>query len=150
MPCTFYNSSGDMFEDLLDAKVNPVNCYKVDGAGLALQFKKRYPKNSEKYHTLNLEIGKSIVSPPDEDHNFYIINVPTKYHWKNSSTYEYVRHAIYAIRGVLTNDEYKIESIGIPVLGCGLGGLDKEAVTNMIILGLESIDKDIQVVIYNK
>lgn len=42
-------SSGDIFSMDVEAIVNPVNCNGIMGAGLAKQFKERYPENFNKY-----------------------------------------------------------------------------------------------------
>jgi O-acetyl-ADP-ribose deacetylase (regulator of RNase III) len=115
-------AKGDLFADGADALVNPVNCVGVMGKGLALEFKKRFPKNFKAYE-LYCELG---YLDPGETFNYeerdrFIINAATKNHWKGQSRIEYIRDCLNSIRVTLLQNN--IESIAIPALGCGLGGL---------------------------
>ena len=120
----FYNH-GDIFESNADAIINTVNCVGVMGAGLAKQFKERYPHNYTNYanacKTGKVEIGKmyipNVLSP-----NKIIVNFPTKKHWRSPSQLSYIDDGLTALREYI--DSAPIQSIAIPPLGCGLGGLN--------------------------
>lgn len=125
-------AQGDLFAADVQALVNAVNCRGVMGAGLALQFKHRFPAYFEDYRRACAE-GR--VTPgavhvfrlPDAH---WILSVPTKRHWRSRSRLQDVRSGVTAL--VAAIDAHGIESIAIPALGCGLGGLDWEVVRPII------------------
>lgn len=118
---------GDLLSANAEALVNTVNTVGVMGKGLALQFKKRFPSNFEVYAGAckrgEVEIGRMfVVGTAGHARPRYIINFPTKKHWRNPSRLEYVRAGLVAL--VHEIRERGIRSVAIPPLGCGNGGLD--------------------------
>jgi O-acetyl-ADP-ribose deacetylase (regulator of RNase III) len=126
---------GDILAGDADAVVNTVNCVGVMGAGLALQFKNAYPENFRAYKRACdaklLEPGglqifdRGSLEPPH-----YIVNFATKGHWKGKSRLADIRKGLVALRDHIIT--YKIGSIAVPPLGCGLGGLDWSEVLPLI------------------
>jgi O-acetyl-ADP-ribose deacetylase (regulator of RNase III) len=117
---------GSIFNSNAEAIVNAVNCVGVMGAGLARAFKDRYPLMYEQY-ALKCRLG--ILTPGtidlyilDANKPKYIINFPTKDHWRNPSDIKYIVGGINPL--VEHVKQWKIKSVAIPALGCGLGGLD--------------------------
>jgi len=112
-----------LFDSGAVALVNPVNCEGVMGAGLALEFKTRFPSAFVDYH-LRCR-NKGLV--PGELHTYkmldgrWIINFPTKTLWKQKSKIEYVQAGLPALIDFIKMNA--ISSIAVPALGCGLGGL---------------------------
>ena len=88
---------GNMFESDADALVNTVNTVGVMGAGVALAFKKQYPKNFSEYKIAcdNGELKTGSILVVKENDGKTIINFPTKQHWKNGSEYEYIESVQY-------------------------------------------------------
>jgi O-acetyl-ADP-ribose deacetylase (regulator of RNase III) len=123
MPITL--TAGNILAATTDAIVNPVNTDGVMGKGLALQFKKAFPKNFVAYaHACDageLVVGRMHVFERAEGAPRFIINFPTKKHWRHPSKLEYVRDGLADL--VLQVKQRGIVSIAIPPLGCGLGGL---------------------------
>ena len=122
---------GDIFEERAEAIVNPVNCVGVMGAGLAKEFKRRFHKNHIKYvHACSVgevRIGRMFVTDvPNELHPKYVINFPTKHHFKYISRLQYIESGLDDL--VLVIKERKLMSVAVPALGCGLGGLRWEKV----------------------
>lgn len=119
---------GDLFTLSVDAIVNPVNCYGVSGAGLARQFKERLPDNQAFYESVyakgELVPGSVAIFITARSIPKYVVNFPTKRHWTNDSKIEDIKSGLAALATALTT--YDIKSIGIPALGCGLGGLEWE------------------------
>ena len=119
--------NGDIFESRCEALVNPVNCVGVAGAGLALEFKKRYPENHAAYCNYckhgYMKPGRVFVFVTDTKKNPHlIINFPTKLHWRNKSrVFPDIHMGLWNLVDHLF--EYQIYSIAIPALGCGKGGL---------------------------
>ncbi|MCE0555179.1 macro domain-containing protein [Bacillus thuringiensis] len=68
----------------------------------------------------------------------YIINFPTKRHWKNKSRIEDIKSGLSSLRNEIIN--YNIKSIALPPLGCGNGGLDWSEVQPLIIKSLEDLN----------
>lgn len=118
---------GNLLESEAEALVNTVNCVGVMGKGIALQFKQAFPGNFKEYEKAcknNLVVpGKMFTVPTGSMFNpQYIINFPTKRHWKGKSKLEDIKSGLTDF--VETIREYGIKSVAIPPLGCGNGGLE--------------------------
>jgi O-acetyl-ADP-ribose deacetylase (regulator of RNase III) len=118
---------GNLLSANVDALVNTVNCVGVMGKGIALQFKHAFPENAKQYERAcranELHPGTTLVVPTGELGNpRYIVNFPTKRHWKGDSKLVFIKAGLAAL--VRDIDELGISSIAIPPLGCGNGGLD--------------------------
>ena len=118
---------GDLFAEDAEALVNTVNCVGVMGRGVALQFKRAFPENFKAY----AERCKRNEMRPGEVFVFetanlgnprYIINFPTKRHWKGKSRVEDIESGLKSL--VREIEERGIRSVALPPLGSGLGGLD--------------------------
>lgn len=126
---------GDLLKTKAEALVNTVNCVGVMGKGVALQFKKAYPANFKAYATAckNGEVrpGRMFVFDTGEMMEArWIINFPTKRHWKGRSRLEDVDSGLESLVDIVK--ALKIKSIAIPPLGCGNGGLDWHVVRSRI------------------
>jgi O-acetyl-ADP-ribose deacetylase (regulator of RNase III) len=142
--------SGDILSEDAEALVNTVNCVGVMGRGIALQFKKAYPQNFKAYAAAckNEEVqpGQMFVFDTGQLANpRYIINFPTKRHWRGKSRMEDIESGLADL--VATLRQYDIRSLAIPPLGSGLGGLDWPEVKARIEEHLSSLD-DVQVLVY--
>lgn len=116
---------GDLFNDSAEALVNAVNTVGVMGKGLAYQFKERYPENFDKYRAAckrgDLSVGSIfLVELNQGERPRYILNFPTKAHWKGKSKIEYITEG--AADLVRLVKEFGISSVAVPALGSGLGG----------------------------
>jgi O-acetyl-ADP-ribose deacetylase (regulator of RNase III) len=104
------------------AIVNPVNCKGVMGKGLALEFKRRFPESFRAYSSAckkgELWPGKMLIT---HEQPLSIIHFPTKADWRDKSELHYISSGLQAL--IATLDEHSIESVAIPALGCGQGGL---------------------------
>ena len=139
---------GDILKAKADIFVNPVNCVGVMGAGVAKAFKQRFPDMFEDYRNackqgkvyIKIENYKIRYRPHVWIHpsrEFIILNLPTKTHWKYPSIYEYIKAGLLWIQKNFYNLEKalgrRIETIAMPFIGCGLGGLDKNTVLRLIV-----------------
>ncbi len=142
--------TGDIFAEDSEALVNTVNCVGIMGRGIALQFKKNFPANFEAYTIAckheKIQPGWMFVFETAQTNNpRYIINFPTKRHWRRPSRMEDIESGLYAL--VKEIRKRKIRSIAIPPLGCGLGGLNWRQVRPRIEVALQILD-NVRVVIY--
>ena len=141
---------GDILREDAEALINTVNCVGVMGRGIALQFKKAFPDNFRAYEQAckkaEVQPGRMFVFSTGQINNpRYIINFPTKRHWRGASRMEDIDAGLMAL--VETIRQYDIRSIAIPPLGSGLGGLDWSAVRPRIETALRSFS-DVRVIVY--
>ncbi|MFO8089687.1 MAG: macro domain-containing protein [Desulfatiglandaceae bacterium] len=141
---------GNILTDDAEALVNTVNCVGVMGKGIALQFKKAFPENCKAYESAcrrkEVQPGRMFVFETGQMFNpRYIINFPTKRHWRGKSRYEDIESGLRAL--VREVRERKIRSIAIPPLGSGLGGLQWSRVKAMIEAAFEEMP-DVRVKLY--
>lgn len=144
-------TTGNILHADVEAIINTVNCVGVMGRGIALQFKKAYPDNFIAYKKAcdlqEVIPGKMFVFETGYNINpKYIINFPTKRHWKGNSKIEDIEIGLVAlVKEIQTRN---IRSIAIPPLGAGLGGLDWNIVKKIIVQSLSSIENEVDVYIY--
>ncbi|WP_008317008.1 macro domain-containing protein [Leptolyngbya sp. PCC 6406] len=141
---------GDILREDVEALVNTVNCVGVMGRGIALQFKRAYPENFKAYAAACkqkiVQPGKLFVFETGQLTNpRYIINFPTKRHWRGKSRLEDIEMGLESL--ILTIQQHQIQSIAIPPLGCGLGGLEWSVVKERIIAALEPLT-EVSAVVY--
>jgi O-acetyl-ADP-ribose deacetylase (regulator of RNase III) len=127
--------SGDLLKDNSEAIVNTVNCVGVMGKGIALQFKQRWPQNFRVYAAAcarkELRPGKMFIHDLGEwEEPRFIINFPTKAHWRGDSKIEYIEKGLRDL--VLQVERLGIKSIALPPLGCGNGGLEWGTVKRLV------------------
>jgi O-acetyl-ADP-ribose deacetylase (regulator of RNase III) len=118
---------GDILEAEAEALVNTVNCVGVMGRGIALRFKEAFPANFRAYAAAcrrgEVQPGRMYVFDTGRvTRPRYIINFPTKRHWRGKSRIEDIEAGLAAL--VEEVRLRNIRSIAIPPLGSGLGGLD--------------------------
>lgn len=140
---------GDLLkQDDVDAIVNTVNCVGIMGKGIALQFKNKWPENFTRYAAAckggEVRPGRMFVYDAGglvRPH--YIINFPTKEHWRGASKLEFIRDGLDDLVALVRR--LKIRSIAIPPLGCGNGGLNWSDVRPMIEAAFEPLaDVDVR------
>ena len=129
-------TQGDLLrQDDVDAIVNTVNCVGVMGKGIALQFRNKWPENYSAYEaackakqvrpgTMFVFDSGGLINPN------YIINFPTKDHWRGKSRIEFISDGLADL--VAQVKRLGIRSIAIPPLGCGNGGLEWNEVRSLI------------------
>ena len=141
---------GDILEADVEALVNTVNCVGVMGRGIALQFKEEFPDNFKAYAAAckrqEVQPGRMFVFERQQLRNpKFIINFPTKRHWRGDSRLGDVEDGLHALVGEIR--ERGIRSIAIPPLGSGLGGLDWGQVRSRIEAALAPLD-EVSVIVF--
>lgn len=130
-------SHGNLLDAEADALVNTVNTVGVMGKGIALQFKRAFPENFKAYKRASdlgqIELGRMFVWDAGalvEDGPRYIINFPTKQHWRSRSRLADIRSGLDDL--VRQLKDLEIKSVAVPPLGCGHGGLRWDDVRPLI------------------
>ena len=137
---------GNLLNARTEALVNTVNTVGVMGKGIALMFKEAFPNNFRAYEYAckhnEVRIGKMFVT---ENATFkdprWIINFPTKQHWRPPSRIEWIVEGLQDLRRVM--EELGIRSVALPPLGSGNGGLDWQDVrieVERALGGLEGVE----------
>ena len=142
--------TGDLFAEDVEALVNSVNCVGIMGRGIALQFKKAFPENFKAYANAcrreELRPGRMFVFETGSLGNpHYIINFPTKRHWRGKSRIEDIESGLKALATEIR--QRNIRSIAIPPLGSDLGGLNWPDVRSRIAEALQNLE-DVAVVVF--
>lgn len=133
---------GDLFTEDAEALVNAVNCVGIMGRGIALQFKQGWPDNFRAYAAAcernEVQPGRMFVfETGQQTHPRYIINFPTKRHWRERSRIDDIDSGLEAL--VAEIRARGIRSIAMPALGSGLGGLDWTTVRPRIERALKDL-----------
>lgn len=155
---------GNLLDSDSQAIVNTVNTVGVMGKGIALLFKKAYPENFKNYRKeclkKNVKVGRMLefkvgnddtsdlfnqtMDSNKSEHPMWIINFPTKQHWRSPSNLQWIEQGLNDLKRVI--DEHNIQSIALPQLGCGNGGLDWKDVEPKIQKAFA--DSDVRVIVY--
>ncbi|WNG26785.1 Appr-1-p processing protein [Cystobacter fuscus] len=141
---------GNLLDAKVDALVNTVNTVGVMGKGIALQFKRAFPENFREYEAAckagRVKVGKvlihdlgGLVRPQ------FIINFPTKEHWRAKSKIEFIEAGLEDL--VEQVRRLRIRSIALPPLGCGNGGLNWDEVYVLIEKAFMQVP-DVSVYVY--
>ena len=133
---------GNLLHAQVDALVNTVNTVGVMGKGVALQFKQAFPENYKAYRHAcqrgDVRIGEMFIWDSGRlGVQRYVINFPTKRHWRGRSQLADIEVGLRAL--VLAIEQLGIESVALPALGCGNGGLDWDDVLPRIEAALRPL-----------
>ncbi len=143
-------TQGNLLEAPAEALINTVNTVGVMGKGIALMFREAFPANTRAYEAAcqagEVRVGQMLVTQ-DRDlvGQHWIINFPTKKHWRHPSKLEWIRDGLKDLARVLRDKG--IRSVAVPPLGCGNGGLEWSQVRREIEAALSELD-DVEVIIY--
>jgi O-acetyl-ADP-ribose deacetylase (regulator of RNase III) len=142
--------TGDILRADAEALVNTVNCVGIMGRGIALQFKNTYPANFRAYEAAcareEVQPGRMFVFETGYLGNpKYIVNFPTKRHWRGKSRIEDIDAGLKAL--IQEIRARRIRSIALPPLGSGLGGLDWRDVRARIEASLRDL-ADVHVIVF--
>jgi O-acetyl-ADP-ribose deacetylase (regulator of RNase III) len=140
---------GNLLEADVEALVNTVNTVGVMGKGIALLFREAFLENYRLYREAclrgEIKIGKMFVVQTGQFLPRFIINFPTKQHWKMRSRLKYIEDGLRDLIGVVK--ENQIKSIAIPALGCNNGGLNWDDVRPLIEAAFTELP-EVRVLVY--
>ncbi|WP_322994396.1 macro domain-containing protein [Castellaniella sp.] len=141
-------TQGNLLEAHTEALVNTVNTVGVMGKGIALMFKERFKDNFRLYAAAckagEVRTGKMFVTQTHElDGPRWIVNFPTKQHWRGNSRMEWITEGLQDLRQFLI--EHQVKSVAIPPLGAGNGKLAWADVRVQIEAALAGLDVDVLV-----
>lgn len=140
---------GNIFTTQLQTIVNTINCVGVMGAGIALEFKLRYPEMFNKYKKLcdeNLiKVGSLWLYIINDKKK--VLNFPTKMHWKDPSRIEYLEKGL--IKFLETYKDKNITSIAFPVLGASKGNIDEKVSLGIMTEYLSKCDIPVEIYRYD-
>ncbi len=141
--------TGNIFTTQCQTIVNTVNCVGFMGAGIAFEFKLRYPEMFTMYQNLcekkQINIGllwiyhDRLLNKPYSK----ILNFPTKKHWKDVSKLDEIEQGL--VKFVQTYQAKNITSIAFPLLGASLGGLSKKSVMQMMAYYLSQVNIPVEI-----
>lgn len=141
---------GNILEAQVEALVNTVNTTGVMGKGIALAFKKAFPENFKEYEKAAknglLNVGTMLITETHRLTPKYIINFPTKKHWKQPSKLEYIETGLQALVTLIRQNN--IHSIAIPPLGSGNGRLRWSEVKVLVEKYLSPLSSDVEIIVY--
>lgn len=129
-------SNSDIFESDCEAWVNPVNCEGVMGKGLALGFKTRFPhmfaayKRECELDKIKIGICHVYTEPSPAKPPHFVVNFPTKCSWREPSKLEWIRDGLEDLEAAV--QYYEMKSLALPILGAGLGKLNRNEVIPLI------------------
>jgi O-acetyl-ADP-ribose deacetylase (regulator of RNase III) len=123
--------------------VNTINCVGAMGAGLALEFKLRFPEMEKDYvnrcRAKQVSVGRPYLY---RDYGYpWILNFPTKQHWKYPSKLEWIEQGLQYF-----SENYQkggITSVAFPKLGCSNGGLNWQVISSLMEKYLHDLDIDV-------
>lgn len=143
-------TQGNLLEAPAEALVNTVNEIGVMGKGIALMFREAFPENTRQYmdacKAKQVHVGTMfVVRERDLTGQRWIINFPTKKHWRQPSRMEWIRDGLKDLARVIRDKQ--IRSVAVPPLGCGAGGMEWSQVKREIELALGDLD-DVEVIVF--
>lgn len=122
---------GDLFSTDAPAIGHGVNCQGLMGAGVAKVFKDKYPKNYQAYYDVCdlkfLRPGETFIY---HESDTYIFNMATQDQPGPDAQYRWVLKA--ATDAMERADKMQLDRIAIPLIGCGIGGLQWEPVEKIL------------------
>lgn len=137
---------GDLFaQEDLKALAHGCNCAGAMGKGIAVGFKERYPQMYKLYQSFCKAgaVPGEVFPYYDRDTDVVIYNLMTQRHWTTPATLEAIEDSIATMMTML--QDIRIKKVGMPKIGCGLGGLDWKDV--LPVLESHSNGYDITIVV---
>jgi len=140
--------SGNIFTSDCQTIVNTINCVGVMGAGIALEYRLRYPEMYKKYIKLcdekKIDLGLLWIYKSLDK---WVLNFPTKKHWKYPSKVEYLHSGLKKF--IDTYQARNIKSIAFPLLGSDKGGIPQNESLDIMMSYFEKVSIDVEVYKYD-
>ncbi len=142
-------TTGNLLDSGAQALVNTVNTVGIMGKGIALMFKEAFPENFSAYAAAckagDVRVGRMFVTERVDMYGpRWIINFPTKEHWRGRSQIQWIEEGLEDLKRVIT--DRGIRSVALPPLGAGNGGLSWGLVRSHIESALST--DEVEIIIY--
>ena len=146
---------GNLFDSEMQTLCNTVNVVGVMGAGIAKEFKFRYPEMFEEYKDMCAQQkvipGEPYCWKPADDGAYrvaddgahWVLNFPTKKHWRHPSKIEWLESGLQYLQENYLR--WGIVSLAVPALGCSLGKLSWEQVRPLMEKYLSEMDIPVEI-----
>lgn len=134
----------DLFK--VDDSYTLVHCIAADaamGAGIAVQFARRFPRMTSILRQSSLSVGTAMVFFPNQDQDYTVINLITKERSWHKPTYQSFTESIQSMK--YTVERYRIAKLAMPKIGCGLDGLNWNICRSIIQDEFADVDVEILV-----
>lgn len=136
-----------LFDSSMQTFTNTINTVGVMGAGIAKQFKARFPDMFEDYkqkcERQEVQTGQPYLWKPADAETAWVLNFPTKQHWRGKSEIQWIEEGLdYLLQHYR---EWNIQSLAVPALGCSLGGLKWEQVKPVMEHYLSQMDIPVEI-----
>lgn len=121
---------GDLFDSDADAVGHGTNTHGAMGAGIAVLFRRKYPEMYKLYHSLcknqmNELAGTTYLYSTDEGKFRYVANIFSQTAPGPTARTELLVSGLKdAFEKLEADPELKNPTLAIPLIGCGIGGLD--------------------------
>jgi O-acetyl-ADP-ribose deacetylase (regulator of RNase III) len=157
MPVIEIRQEGDLFNCGADVLVIPVNCVGVPGKGLAKEFAQRYPLAAAEYKSMckpteGWRPGSTHIVGADDDSMGvdHIILFPTKDHWRQPSQLKWIAEGLEDLVDTFdpAEDDFKVNVMAVPALGCGEGGLNWKEVEPLIVGTLRKVVRASRIIVF--
>lgn len=135
---------GSIFTSDADVLVNTVNCSGVMGAGIAREMRLRYPEMYERYR-VEAELGRVVIGQVvvDKACSPWILNFPTKKHWRHPSRVSYLRVGLDAFERRAAQGDF--QSVAFPLLGASHGGIEPDVSKKLMVDRLQGLPLEIEI-----
>ena len=146
---TYKEVRGNIFNSKAQALVNTVNCVGVMGKGIALEFRRRYPKMFKEYQGVckkgELQPGQIL---PYREGEIWILNFAIKKDWKHPSEVKWIESCLKDF--VSRYRDMDIKSAAFPWMGAMNGAIPieiikkvmREYLSNLTDVGIEVYEFD--------
>lgn len=137
----------DLFDSSTQTLTNTVNTVGIMGAGIAKQFKARFPAMFQDYKARcgrkEIQTGEPYLWKGANGDGTWVLNFPTKRHWRGNSKIEWIEQGLVFLMNHYR--EWNIRSLAMPALGCSLGGLNWDQVKPLMVRYLEQMDIPVEI-----
>jgi O-acetyl-ADP-ribose deacetylase (regulator of RNase III) len=145
------HQTGDIFTTRARAMGHGVNTEGVMGAGIAAQFRVRFPEMYRQYRVLcqngDLNVGETFVFHiPGQDQGYFLYNIASQDLPGPHAKMEWLEDGVRA--ALIHAEKNSIYTIALPRIASGIGGLNESEVEEALSLLVKEYPVDIELWTY--